>query len=504
MRSALLFVLILFVTNPTVAVAQTGSRSFLGKSAVAWAADLKKDNPAVRRSAAYALGKCGIDAGGFVPQLTQSLGDSDESVREAAAFAIGEIGIPSGLRALSELQEMLDKDKAAPARRAAAYALGRLGERAAEAGPGLRKALADGDPRVRQNAAWALGHLGDKVMKEATPELAKLLKDNDPLVRRDTAVALSRGGPEASAAVPALTEALKDQNAAVRQYAAMALGNIGPDAEAAVPALTRMVRDQGQDREVWRESLFALPKIGGAGLVEAIPTMRKALRDPDPLTREVVAGTFIKVADQKEAQDAIPDLAMMLGDPEVRVRRNAAVALSISMKTVQKTYDEALPPMLAAIQTDNDSQVRLFLARAFWGFDLRDEKYAAARTTLTRVALHDKEPLVRYQVAFLLAAQLGPDARDVTPTLIQFLKDKTIGTVDKTTASSQTTGGEAKAGGTKVEETGGADARHLAAIALGRIGKVAGTQAKRALEEAAEDTASEKLREEAKKALKEF
>lgn len=502
MRFSLLCLALLITAH--MAAAQTGSRTFLGKTAVAWAADLKKDTPAARRSAAYALGKCGSEAAGYVPQLTLLLGDDDETVCEAAAFAIGEIGIPAGLNALPELLAVLKRDKAAPARRAAAYALGRLGERAAEAGDSLRKALDDNDPRVRQNAAWALGHLGEKVIKQSTPQLAEKLKDDDPLVRRDTAVALGHGGPAASAAVPALVEALKDQNAAVRQYAAMALGNIGSEAESAIPELTRIVRDQGQERELWREALFALPKIGGSGLVAAIPAMRRALKDPDPLTREVVAGTFIKIADQQEAQDAIPELAGLLGDREVKVRRNAAVALSISMKTVQKTYDEALPPMLAAIQTDNDREVRLFLGRAFWGFDLRQSKYDSARTTLFRVALHDKEPLVRYQVAFLLAAQLGPEARDVTPTLIQFIKDTSIGTVEKTTASSQTSGGEAKAGGTKVEETGGGDARHLAAIALGRIGKVAGPLAKRALQEAIDDDKSEKLREEAKKALKEF
>jgi HEAT repeat protein len=484
--------------------AQGPSRSYLGKSAVAWGADLKKPDPALRRAGAYALGKCGLDAGGFVPQLAGLLADDDASVREAAAFAIGDIGVPAGLQAQTELERVLARDDAPTVRRAAAYALGKLGERASSSTPALRKALDDSDARVRQNAAWALGHFNEESIREITPRLAQLLHDKQPLVRRDTAAALARGNAASAAAVPELVAALRDENSAVRQYAAMALGNIGPDAEPAVPELARIVREQSHDREVWRESVFALPKIGGKGLIEAIPAMRNALRDPDPLTREVICGTFIKVAEQKEAESSIPDLAAMLGDPEVRVRRNAAVFLSLAMKTVQKSYDTALPPMLAAIVSDNDPQVRLFLARAFWGFDLRDPKYKEARGTLTRVALHDKEPLVRYQTAYLLAMMLGPDARDVTPTLIQFIRDSSVGTVEKTTASSQTSGGEAKAGGTKVEETGDADARHMAARALGRIGKAAGDIARRALEEAKDDPNSERLRDEAKKALREF
>src|SRR5262245_22887564 len=97
-----LLILLALLTSASLVHAQTGSRTFLGKTVVAWAADLKKDTPAARRSAAYALGKCGTEAAGYVPQLTLLLSDDDETVREAAAFAIGEIGIPAGLNALPE------------------------------------------------------------------------------------------------------------------------------------------------------------------------------------------------------------------------------------------------------------------------------------------------------------------------------------------------------------------------------------------------------------------
>jgi HEAT repeat protein len=99
---------------------------------------------------------------------------------------------------------------------------------------------------------------------------------------------------------------------------------------------------------------------------------------------------------------------------------------------------------------------------------------------------------------------LGSDAKDVTPTLIDFLKDTTITSVDKTTTSAQTSGKEGKTGSATVQESGTEDARPAAARALAHIGKGAGPAARKALEEAAEDPTSEKLRAEAKKALGSF
>jgi HEAT repeat protein len=56
---------------------------------------------------------------------------------------------------------------------------------------GLIKALRDQDERVRMQAAWALGSIGDR---RASDALAATLKDASPRVRRQAAWALGSIG----------------------------------------------------------------------------------------------------------------------------------------------------------------------------------------------------------------------------------------------------------------------------------------------------------------------
>jgi HEAT repeat protein len=482
------------------------SRKYLHKSAAQWLLDLRKDDAALRRSAAFALGKCGGDSQQVMKDLIKALNDSDEGVREAAAFAIGEIGIVTGVQAIKPLTQMLEKDTSAQARRAAAFALGRLGERAASAVPALRQALNDQDARVRQNAAYALGYMGDDAVAAATPDLARMLTDSDALVRRDVALALGNAGPTAKGAIPALIDALADGDSLVRQYSVIALGKMKSEGAPAVPTLVRLLEENTADRELWREALLALTNIGGEATVEAIPVLRTALKDADPLIREVAAATLLNLAkDRAEVRDAVPDLAGALTDPRAAVRRNVAATLAlIALKTTEPTLDPVADSMLKALQDDTDRDVRLFLGRAFWAVDLKQSRFERTRAALIQVALKDREKVVRYTVANMLAGHLGPDAADVAPTLMELLKDRNISTAENTTARSSASGGESRSGGTRVEETGESDARYVGAKALGRIGRAAGPAAKRALEEAAKDPFSEKLREEAKLALEQF
>lgn len=504
MPSWRLCLLIGLLIAPHVA-AQQRANHYLGKTANEWAVELSSNDPARRRGAAFALGKCGPRANRFVRDLTKTLQDSDPNVREAAAFALGEIGSPGAQPAVKDLIEVVKNDAAPVARRAAAYALGKFGEMASEGARPLRKALGDEDQRVRQDAAWALGRLGPNAIGPAVPDLIKLLNDTDPLVRRDAAAALGNGGDRAQAAVASLVKTLRDGNPVVRQTAANALGGIGSAAREAIPELNRILQDQASDRDLWREAVFAMAKIGGPGLVHAIPAMRQALQDKDPLMRKVIANSFVNLAQERpEARQALPELLTLLSDDDVEVRRNAAVAIYAMKEGVVERAQQAVPPLVKALQNDPDKDVRLFVSRTFWDFDLQERKYNDLRRTLIQCALKDKERLIRYQLAVMVATNLGPDGKEVTPTLIEFLKDTTISSVEKTTASSSTSGTEQKTGTATVEESGTDDARHVAARALGHVGRAAGPDAKRALEEATHDLRSDKLRSEATKALQAF
>src|SRR5439155_2113722 len=79
-------------------------------------------------------------------------------------------------------------------RRAAAFAIGTFGPRAANTVPALKQALGDKHPGVRQNAAWALGRVQNGVDGACIDELCRLLRDADALVRRDAAGALGALG----------------------------------------------------------------------------------------------------------------------------------------------------------------------------------------------------------------------------------------------------------------------------------------------------------------------
>src|SRR5438270_11030202 len=96
-----------------------------------------------------------------------------------------------------------------------------------------RHALQDPNPKVRIEAANAIGTLGGQA-KSAVPELIAAIQDKHDAVRVKAATALWSISQDAKEAVPALTAALKDQSAEVRLCAAGALGEIGPDARESI------------------------------------------------------------------------------------------------------------------------------------------------------------------------------------------------------------------------------------------------------------------------------
>ena len=148
---------------------------------------LESDRPAVRASAADALGRIGAEAKAGVPVLGLALTDPNAVVQKAAADA-----------------------------------LVRIGPEARSAVPQLIRAMKDDDLLVAMEMAKAL----DILAPGAVPELIQTLTDKDPWVRRHAAEYLGKIGPGAKAAVPALTEAARDGDPAVRRAAADALRRI--------------------------------------------------------------------------------------------------------------------------------------------------------------------------------------------------------------------------------------------------------------------------------------
>jgi hypothetical protein len=117
-----------------------------------------------------------------VNQLTKQLEDSSSDVRWRAVNALGEKRDP---RAVEPLIISL-KDADPVVRKAAAYALGMIGEPAV--GP-LIGALKNGDPLIREGAAVALGYIEDP---RSVGPLNAAQKDANPVVRENAERALAK------------------------------------------------------------------------------------------------------------------------------------------------------------------------------------------------------------------------------------------------------------------------------------------------------------------------
>jgi HEAT repeat protein len=490
--------------------ARAQSAQYLGKRADAWARDLTSKDPVARRGAAFALGKIGSPAVGWLRELLRALReDPSPSVRETAAFAVGAI-CKGSIRAsenpelLRALTERLRDDKDALVRRSAAVALGELGSDAESAAADLVKACKDSSPQVRQNAAWALGQVG----AGGVTALARALMDRDALVIRDAANSLGRLGEKARPALPELlgatqnadTEvkkaallalvglvtpedkeayaplraALIDRDIDVRRNAALALGNIGgEEASAAVPVLVDALR-QRDNPELRRQAAAVLKNIGPYAQ-SAINPLRGALTDPDAGLRRNAAVALGGLA--KEATSAVPDLVRVLANPkeDADVRVEAAVALSrIGPAPAAR---DAIPTLVKVLQdAGNPAKVR---ERTLWALRAHAQElpnHPEVFDTLNRIV---REPgthlnrMLRYDSAFILGHfQKDAVSKEVLDVLSEFLKDTSIKIFKGNEVSTgAATTGERSGREARVVERGIKDGRVMAVQALTKIGR---------------------------------
>ncbi|NOT25858.1 MAG: hypothetical protein HOP16_07110 [Acidobacteria bacterium] len=99
--------------------------------------------------------------------LIRLLGDPEARVRRRAALAIGRVGLDAGVEPLTALLA----DEVPDVREMGAFALGLLGNPASR--PALVAALRDRDPRVQGRAAEALGLIGNKADAEAVAGMVR-------------------------------------------------------------------------------------------------------------------------------------------------------------------------------------------------------------------------------------------------------------------------------------------------------------------------------------------
>ncbi len=181
--------------------------------------------------------------------------------------------------------------------------------------------LQDEDEKIRLNAAYRLGRVGEA----AVPVLNQALHGDSDSIRNYAGHALSLTGLPA---VPTLIDALQDTDDSVRATASYALADMGKAAAEAVPALTHAAQDESP--LVRRHAIEGLGIVGqqlgaDADLEQTVQVSIEGLSDEHYWVRYNAARTLAKLGPLSEP--ALPNLIAQMEDENRYVRFNAALAL---------------------------------------------------------------------------------------------------------------------------------------------------------------------------------
>jgi HEAT repeat protein len=239
---------------------------------------LKSSDAEERALAAVALGKSRVSAA-FGP-LKNLFENGERSDRRAAAFALGLLGEPLAAPVLSGF---VAKKSAPYADRAyAALGLGLLGsddsipvlEKALASSLGIRgRAVAD----FQSAAAASLGILGGESSVDVLSRMAMARTGIDDKARASALVALGRIANDKALAV--LVKSIRSNDLDLRRAAAQGLG-LSKRAEARAPLMTAFLKDG--DVQVRNFAAMSLARIGGPNVANAL-AMGLELRNPRAL-----------------------------------------------------------------------------------------------------------------------------------------------------------------------------------------------------------------------------
>ena len=243
---------------------------------------LKSEFAGVRRFAVQEMAKTKLEA--LAPEIVRLLKDPEHSVRAAAAKGIGEMGAAKSVDALIEALG----DPEDVVRAAATRSLGDLRAKAAV----KEIAMLLGNPAVAKAAAEALGKIGDR---SAVPNLAGLLIVPNGHTEARCAAASALGLLGDRQAIEALIKALEDDK--VRWFAVDAIGVLGaidpkkPLTEA-VPHLVRVLL--GDAKPDIREA--AAVALGKLRVDDALAALAKGLDDGESRVRDQALKAFERIA----------------------------------------------------------------------------------------------------------------------------------------------------------------------------------------------------------------
>lgn len=377
----------------------------------------------VRRMAALTLGSIPVNDKMVAIGLGFATKDKDFQVRRNALQSIQNLGPAAKLAEPYVSALLVDTDP--QIRQQAFFTLRNLG---VDPAPGLKKALANPDAKIRINTASLMTALGME-MALAEPILIDGLKEKDATLKMQAAHALSLRGLQPDVVLPIFVAGLKSEVASVRRQAAQNLIRYGAKARSAAPSLIAALDDD--DDSVRAQALITLRSVGADAKV-LLPAMLKVLRGKHTNLHDQAAqlvyqigpdsvGEVITLLKKEEApalrqtflqmlamvgppaKDAVDELVKALDDKSPRARMVAARALGNIGPDAKAALDA-----LAKAEKDEDANVRAIAAAAREQIRAdADQKEFKVQGVLTAGDPFDRVRTQHYQVVHTFRMKKG-------------------------------------------------------------------------------------------------
>jgi cyclophilin family peptidyl-prolyl cis-trans isomerase/HEAT repeat protein len=371
--------------------------------------------------------------------LIRLLADPEARVRRRAALAVGRVGLDAGVEPLTQLLT----DEVPDVREMSAFALGLIGSPTAR--PALVTALRDRDPRVQGRAAEALGLIGNRADADAVSgmvrthvaagALASVSADDESypispgadaarlglfaLVRFQSfdalwsAVFQASGQPASNwwpvayaiqrlgdpRGADALITMLKTPGRYTAAFAARGLGVM--KASAAVDPLRDIVERRSAHPAVVIEAIRALAALNATGIA---PVLTKMVLDPG--TDVALRGEAMAALSTLAPPESLDLMLDLLSDPAPAIRGGARKALA-------RLDPDTFLSSLSGLDLDTDWTVRAAEASAL---TMLPPERARARL---QVLLKDQD---RRVVSAALTSLVTLKAPGADATLVEYLK----------------------------------------------------------------------------------
>ncbi len=286
----------------------------------------------------------------------------------------------------------------------------------------VREKLKHPSAKVRYYAVQTFAFMDPKDAAAATPDLLICIDDREADVRRKAVYVLGRLGGKGEGVFTGMIKALGDADADVAAVAIAAIKKMDAPPKEALPALTKLADDP--KHEVRAEAIKLLGKMGEP----AVPAFKELLKKPDPLGRVVLIQAIAPLG--SHAKDLLPELqAMMLENPWwdgedelMRIFKNCGPDGAKRLADMLKAVHDPKSPHFA---NAGPRSAVLLKAIGDMGAQAKDA------TPMLIELLKDRDSL-RPQVLETLG-DIGPSAKDAIPAVEALTTDPRVGPAARAT-----------------------------------------------------------------------